>query len=105
MGDKNLFNNMIDSINMKLNKINKVLNELDEVFIHEDINESKRIKNDIKTEAKYHADMIDAIRYAPNFNIKNQLQFRFENGIYDYEDLVDLEQIRSNHSEDIEVTI
>ena len=105
MGDKNLFNNMIDKINVIDKKINEKLSKLDEVFMREEVSESDKIKNSIMIEAKCHADMLDAIRYAPDINTRNQLQFRLDNGVYDYEDLIDLKQIPSNHSEDIEVTI
>ena len=93
MGDKNLFNKLID----KLDKFYEAIGG------HSNVSECDMIVNNAKLEAKCKADMIDAINSAPNENIKNQLIYRMNEGIYEYKDLIDPKDVRTSSSYEIPV--
>lgn len=87
--------------------LNNLIDKLDRFYEaiggHTNISECDKIVEDIKREAKCKADMIDAINCAQNENIRSQLIYRMNEGIYEYNDLIDPKDIRTSSSFEIPV--
>ena len=45
--------------------------------------------------------MNDAIEAAPNDNIRRQLQYRLDKGLFKYDDLIDPEEVKRYHNSEI----
>ncbi len=63
--------------------------------------DGERIIDDISNEAELFANMNDAIEAAPNDNIRRQLQYRLDKGLFKYNDLIDPEEVRRYHNSEI----
>ena len=87
---------------------NNLSNKLDSIYkkivVHHETETEKIMKANANT-SRRHAEMESVIRSVKDPFIKQQLEYRYANGNYFYEDLVDQKQIKNQSNDTYEITV